>query len=455
VQANDKVAKLLSGDLASTFVSMATALFFALVMLSYDVVLTAVGIFFAVLNIGVLRWVSRRRADESKKLVRAQSIMAGVTMGGLQMAETLKSTGTEAEFFSEWSGHYAKSMNAEQRLGVFNAWLSAFPPLLAVFNTVALIAVGGLRVMDGHLSLGMLVAFQSLMGSFSEPIGRLVMLGGSVQEIEGDLNRLDDVLHYKRDAQVNKDGDESESPDRIVKLEGHVELRDVTFGYSRLEKPLIEKFNFSVKPGQRVALVGGSGSGKSTVAKLVSGLYQPWEGEVLLDGKPRMEVPRPVITNSVAMVDQDISLFGATINENLTLWDATIADTEVVRAAKDASIHDEIVVRGEGYATDMNEGGVNFSGGQRQRLEIARALVQNPSVLVLDEATSALDANTEKLIDDSLRRRGCTCIIVAHRLSTIRDCDEIIVMERGRVVQRGTHEDMKSVDGPYAKLIQE
>jgi len=454
VQINDRVARLLSGELAVTIVSIATALFYAIVMLSYDVVLTLIGIAFAGVNIAALQWVSRKRGDESKKLLRARGILAGVSMGGLSMMETLKSTGTEAEFFTEWSGHYAKSMNAEQKLGVYTAWLNSFPPLLAVLNTVALIAVGGLRVMDGHLSIGMLVAFQSLMSSFSEPIARLTMLGGTLQEIEGDLNRLDDVLRYKRDAHVDRSAEEDQ-PDSVVKLEGHVELKDITFGYSRLEAPLIEKFSLSVKPGQRLALVGGSGSGKSTVAKLVSGLYEPWQGEVLFDGKARKDHPRAVLTNSIALVDQDISLFGGTLTDNLTLWDATVADTEVIQAAKDASIHDEIVVRGEGYATELNEGGINFSGGQRQRLEIARALVQNPSVLVLDEATSALDSATEKLIDDSLRRRGCTCIIVAHRLSTIRDCDEIIVMERGKVVQRGTHEEMKAVEGHYQKLIEE
>jgi ATP-binding cassette subfamily C protein len=453
VAINDKVARLLSGDLAANVVAGITAVFYVAVMTSYDMVLTALGVAFALLNVMALRWVSRLRVDESKKLLRARGIVSGVSMGGIQMMETLKSTGTEGEFFTEWSGHYSKAMNAEQKLGVYTAYLNAVPPLVATLNTVALIAVGGLRVMDGHLSLGMLVAFQSLMTSFMDPIGRLTALGGQIQEIEGDLSRLDDVLHYKPDPQVAEALAKPQAPEDVVKLDGHVELRDVTFGYSRLETPLITNLSLTLRPGERVALVGGSGSGKSTIAKLVAGLYEPWEGEILFDGKKRQDWPRPVLTNSVGMVDQEIALFGGTIAQNLTMWDSTVGDTDVVQSARDASIHEDIVVRPAGYVAEVTEGGSNFSGGQRQRLEIARALVQNPTVLVLDEATSALDSATEKLIDDQLRRRGCTCLIVAHRLSTIRDCDEIVVLERGKVVQRGTHEGMKGEEGPYRALI--
>jgi NHLM bacteriocin system ABC transporter peptidase/ATP-binding protein len=453
VQINDKVAGLLSGQLATTVISMVTLVFYVVVMLTYDVVLTLVGVSFAVVNVLALRYVSRKRIDENQKLMRARGQVTGISMGGLQMMEDLKATGAENDFFTDWSGRYAKAANAEQRLGAYTAYLMSVPPLLTTLNTAAILAVGGLRVMDGHLSIGMLVAFQSLMASFTAPVNQLVNLGSTLQEIQGDMTRLDDVLRYPVDPSIGND-DES-SPGNIVQLVGRVELRNVTFGYSRLEPPLIQDFNLTIEPGQRVAIVGGSGSGKSTVSKLVAGLFEPWAGEILFDGRPRRETPRAVVNNSVGFVDQDIFMFSGTIRDNFTVWDRTVSEANVVQAGRDAAIHDDVAVRRDGYDGTVAEGGGNFSGGQRQRMEIARALVTNPTILVLDEATSALDTNTEKTIDDNLRRRGCTCIIVAHRLSTIRDADEILVLERGVVVQRGTHDAMKAVDGPYARLIHE
>jgi NHLM bacteriocin system ABC transporter peptidase/ATP-binding protein len=454
VAINERVANLVTGEMATAIISILSMLFYAVAMLFYDVALTLMGIGMAAVNVIALQYVSRRRIDESQKLERARGQVAGAAAGGLMMMESLKSTGTESEFFQDWSGRYAKSMNAEQQLGVSTTMLNSIPTLLMGINNVLILAFGGFRVVEGHLSVGMLLAFQSLMGSFMAPTNKLVALAGQVQEMEAGMKRLDDVLRYPPDpivaSGINGDG----GPDEIVQLTGELEIRNVTFGYSRLEKPLIQEFSMTLKPGSRVALVGKSGSGKSTIAKLVAGLFDPWSGEILFDGKPREEVERSVLANSLAVVDQDIFLFGGSVRDNITLWDATITAQNMVGAAKDASIHDDIAVRKDGYEYVLQEGGGNLSGGQRQRLEIARALAVNPTILVLDEATSALDANTEKIIDDHLRRRGCTCIIVAHRLSTIRDADEILVLEKGQVVQRGTHEELKDLEGPYARLIE-
>jgi NHLM bacteriocin system ABC transporter peptidase/ATP-binding protein len=454
VTVNDRIAQLLSGQVATTALNVLTVLFYVVVMFQYDIILTLIGVFFAALNFVALRFVSRRRIDTNQRLLLERGKLTGVSMGGLQSIESLKATGSESDFFVRWAGLEAKLLEAQQELGTRTQVVSGVPTMLTALATAAVLGVGALRVMSGDLTIGMLVAFQSLMTSFMTPIGQMVTLGTTLQESRGDLNRVEDVLRYEPDAQVPaKIASEEVPADMPAELSGYLQLQDLTFGYSRLEAPLIEGFSLTLEPGSRVALVGASGSGKSTVAKLVSGLYAPWKGEIRFDGQPRADVPHDLLTSSLAMVDQDISLFEGTVKENLTLWDPTITQSSLVRATKDACIHDDVAARQGGYESKVEEDGDNFSGGQRQRLEIARALVGDPTIVIFDEATSALDPTTESEIDDNLRRRGCTCLIIAHRLSTIRDCDEIIVLDRGKVVQRGTHEQMRDVDGPYSRLI--
>jgi NHLM bacteriocin system ABC transporter peptidase/ATP-binding protein len=458
VAINDRVAQLLSGQLATNVLGALMAVLYLLVLAQFDVVLTAVVAALAAASLLVLAAVSRRRRDLGKRVLQEQGKLLGVTLNGLQIIETLKANGSESAFFSRWSGQHARASNSGQELAAATQVLNAVPALLTTLNTAVVLGVGGLRVMQQQLTLGELVAFQALVAAFLLPVGTLVALGSQLQQVDGDLTRLDDVLENPVDPQwYGPEVPALEAADATgpPKLSGRLELRDVTFGYSPLAEPLIKDLSLTVRPGGRVALVGASGSGKSTVAKLVAGLHRPWSGEILFDGKPRTARPREVLAASVASVDQEIFLFEGTFRENLTLWDGTVPDSDVVDAARDACVHDVVTARAGGYGGAVEEGGRNLSGGQRQRLEIARALHANPSLLILDEATSALDPLTEKQIDDALRRRGCSCLIIAHRLSTIRDCDEIVVLERGRVVERGTHDELVLAGGAYSRLIQD
>jgi ABC-type bacteriocin/lantibiotic exporter with double-glycine peptidase domain len=333
-------------------------------------------------------------------------------------------------------------------------------------NTAALIGVGGLQVMNGTLSLGTLVAFQLLAAGFTGPVAQLVGFGAVVQQAGGNLASVDDVLDYPIDPEVVErplveeielpaNGDRPTRRVVPLRLSGAIEIVDLTFGYSPLEPPLVRGLNLRIEPGQRVAIVGPTGSGKSTVSKMVAGLNQPWAGEIRFDGIPRTLIPREVLSSSLAFVDQEILLFEGTVRDNLTLWDPTISEEAVVRAARDAMIHDDVVKRPQGYDRAIEEGGRDWSGGQRQRLEIARALTGDPAILIMDEATSALDPVVEQAIDRNIRARGCTCLIVAHRLSTIRDCDEIVVLDKGVVTERGTHDELVASGGIYTEFLNE
>lgn len=452
IQLNDRLAKVLSGELATTAISAVMVVFYTLVMVQYDATLSAIGIATVALNLVALQWVSRWRVDANLGLIQEQGKVSGVAISGLQSVETLKASGLESDFFTRWSGQYAKAINVQQQLEMTNQLLGLVPTLLSSITMLLVLAIGGLHVMEGSMTIGMLVAFQSLMRSFMAPAAHLVHLGSQLQILGGDVNRLDDVLQNPTDPALQADKERAVHTPTPTQLNGSLEMRNLTFGYSRVAPPLIEDFNLSLHPGQRVALVGGSGSGKSTIAKLAAGLYSPWQGEIRLDGHPRDSLSRSVLAHAMALVSQEILLFGGTIRENLSLWDSTIPDVQLMRALEDAALTQCVRSLG-GLDAQLLEGGNNLSGGQRQRLEIARALVNNPAILILDEATSALDAETERIIDDHIRQRNCTCLIVAHRLSTIRDCDEIIVLEQGKVVQRGTHDQLKKKDGAYLRLI--
>ena len=462
VSINDQVAGVLSGEVTTTIISAVLVGFYALLMLQYSPLLTLIVVCFALLNVAVLQWVSQRRIDVNNRISRDFGKVDGVSIAGLQSIETLKASGLESDFFARWAGFYTKATNARSELALVSQRIGVLPSLLSTLSMVTLLGVGGWLILQGKLTIGMLLAFQLLTRSFLTPINNLVKFGKTLQDLAGNLVRLDDVLDNTIDptlivapivAPVQSDAKNQSLSFAGYRLQGYVELERISFGYSRGTAPLIQDFSLSIKPGQRVALIGGSGSGKSTIARIVSGLYEPWQGEVRLDGVPRAQIPRSVLTDSIAVVDQEILLFADTVRNNLTLWDATVPESALQKSCQDAAIHEVVLSIPGGYSAELSEGATNLSGGQRQRLEIARALVNQPSILIMDEATSALDSETEKIIDQNLRRRGCTCLIVAHRLSTIRDCDEIIVLERGKVVQRGTHETLWQADGPYTHLI--
>ncbi|NUR91488.1 MAG: NHLP family bacteriocin export ABC transporter peptidase/permease/ATPase subunit [Nonomuraea sp.] len=450
VQANDSVAEILSRDLAVTLVNLVLVLFYAAVLIRYDLLLGLVGVAMALLNILVLRQVSRARTDAVAALRADLGNLTSTTFNTLQLVETVKATGAEPTAFQRWAGFLAKAVTAKQRLGVATATLTVVPPLLAGINSGLILLIGGLRVVDGVISVGMLVAFQTLLNALSRPVTQLTNLGGQLQDISADICRLYDVEKYPMAPAFEW---REPAPGRDGRLDGRLEFADVTFGYNALAEPVIRNLSFTVVPGRRVAIVGNSGSGKSTAGKLAAGLYVPTSGQVLLDGLPRDELPRVAVAASVAYVDQDITLFEGTVRDNLTLWSDDVPDEVAVSALRDAALFDLIAARPGGLNSRVLEGGRNLSGGQRQRLELARALSIQPTLLILDEATSALDPETERIIADNLRRRGCGCLIIAHRLSTVRDADEIIVLERGEVVERGRHADLLALDGHYAELL--
>ncbi len=448
----EHLAELASQHLARLSASAMTLVFFTALMLQYQALLTLVCLALGGVNALVFAWLQRRLGESSENISLQAVKMSGKVMQGLQMIETLKATGADDLFFSKWNGLQALFINAQQKVAHMQTFLSSLPSLTSAITTAMVLTLGGMFVMDDQLTVGMLVAFMFIVNSFTTPVQELMEIAGLLRNAQGPLAQVDDTLRHR----LAKEFDEpAERDGRLpTQLSGSVSLRDVSAGYSPLAPPLIEGLNLDMRPGSRIALVGGSGSGKSTVGRLISGMLDPVAGEVLFDGRPALDWPRTLLRGSLAVVDQEIVLFEGTVRENLTLWDDSMPLERVMQAARDAMIHDVIMSRRGGYDGHVEEGGRNFSGGQRQRLEIARALAGNPSVLVLDEATSALDTVTEHAIMSNLRKRGCTCIIIAHRLSTIRDCDEIIVLEHGRVIERGTHQQLMQQRGVYHDLIE-
>ncbi|MBR1729827.1 MAG: NHLP family bacteriocin export ABC transporter peptidase/permease/ATPase subunit [Selenomonadaceae bacterium] len=451
---NESIAGFLSSSAATAVLDFFVALFYLLLLLQYSVTLTIIGVGFSLIDLIVFLLMRRKLTDMNMKIQQDQGKEYGTAMNGLMMIETIKANGNETDFFSKWAGYRAKVLISTQEVQLWSLTASILPTLLSGMNSAIIMTVGGFSIMEGVMTAGIFMAFQNLMDSFQGPFNNLINLGSTLQTTEMQMQRLDDVRRYDID-RLNYPDENAKMNFKGDRLSGELEFKNINFGYSPLEPPLIENFNLHLDPGRWVAVVGFSGSGKSTLAKIVTGLYEEWSGEVLFDGVKRREIPHSVIVNSIASVDQDIFQITGTIRENISLFDDSIRRNDIIQAAKDACIHEDILKLNGGYEAQVEEGGMNFSGGQRQRLEIARALAVNPSLLILDEATSALDPMTEQIVLENIRRRGCSCFIVAHRLSTIRDADEIIVLDRGKVVERGTHREMMQHDGAYRRLLSE
>lgn len=447
---NTNISQTMINVFAPLVLNFAMMIFYLVVMIRYSLPLTLIGILSMLVNLVLAQIVSKKRVNITRVQMRDSGKLAGATVAGIEMIETIKASGAENGYFEKWAGYQASVNSSEIKFSKLKQSLGLIPSIVTLLTDTAVLMLGVYFVINGEFTVGMIMAFQSFLSSFTAPATTLVTAGQTIQEMRTEMERIEDVMKYPTDVNYDNETDDTEEWD---KLSGCLEMKNVTFGYSKLSEPLIRDFNLSLKTGQKVAFVGASGCGKSTLSKLISGLYQPWSGEILFDGKTINKIDREVFTGSLAVVDQDITLFEDTIANNIKMWDNSIEDFEMIMAARDAQLHEDIMQREGGYQYKLTEGGKDFSGGQRQRLEIARVLAQDPTIIIMDEATSALDAKTEYDVVKSIKDRGITCIVVAHRLSTIRDCDEIIVLDYGKVVERGTHEELLAKNGAYAKLI--
>lgn len=448
---NASIASQVVSVISPLVVNLAMLVIYLVIMVTYSPLLSMIGIASVAVNIAMARVFSFRRMNLSRVSMRDSANLSSTTTAGLSMIETIKASGAENGFFQRWGGFHANSVAQSCALAVSSTRWGLIPELVTSAANAAVLMSGVYLVLIGEFTIGMVLAFQGYLSQFSAPAQSLISAMESFNDMRTSMERIQDVMSYPRDPLC--EGPKLGADDACEKLRGGVELKNVTFGYSPLGTPLIEDFSVTIKPGGSVAFVGTSGCGKSTLSKLITGLYQPWTGEVLFDGVNAADIPHEVRTGSVSVIDQDIVLFNDTVANNIRLWDESIEDYEVVLAARDAGIHDVVMTREGGYEHVLLEGGRDLSGGQRQRLEIARALAQDPTVLIMDEATSALDAQTEQEVMEAIAKRGITRIIIAHRLSAIRDCDEIIVLDAGHVVERGTHEELFAAGGTYANLV--
>ena len=451
---NESVAKVVSGDLARALINGGLAFFFVAVMLTYDVLLTSISVAMVCVSMAAFHFAAKRTQELSITYAIAGGRLQGNASNGIAMLETLQASADDSHFYTKYMAQHALVVNANQRMETSSAQYSQVPAFLMMFNTTLILVIGGFRVMDGYLTIGMLIAYQGLVANFARPMSDLFGVLEKVQRLRGDLQRLDDVLNCDVDPLTTVPA--PVHPDLSQKLSGAFELRGLRFAYSPQDLPLFDNLNLKVVAGERIGIIGASGSGKSTLARLIAGMYSPDAGDIVFDGQRRQEYARDMLVSSIAHVDQDIQFVEGTVRENLTLWDRSLTESQIVAAAKDALIHDFIMAMPKGYDTRMEENGRNLSGGQRQRLEIARALAGNPRILLLDESTSSIDAASETRILDNCRRRGCTTVIVTHRRFSLRSCDRVMVLEHGVVTEEGLFDALYSqLDSTCRRVLEE